>query len=161
MSGHAFDDPRITAMGLFAETFAGLSARLSDQLAEHDLSGVEFEVLIRLARTPDQALRMTDLASQTMITTSGITRVIDRLERDGLVQRTACPTDRRGSFARLTRAGVDRLDAVVPGHLALIDQWFTGQLTPDQLAGVLSALRVVRDLVRPEATAGIAATDRG
>src|SRR5688500_14417394 len=73
-------DPRITAIGLLFETVGGLDAKLSSQLAEHDLAPAEFEVLIRIARTPGQALRMTDLAAQTLLTTSGITRVVDRLE---------------------------------------------------------------------------------
>jgi DNA-binding MarR family transcriptional regulator len=106
---HPFDDPRITAMGLFTEAFTGLTARVSEQLANHGVSIVEFEVLIRLARSPRGQLRMTDLAAQTQLTTSGITRVVDRLERTGLVCRQACPTDRRSSFAVITDAGRARM----------------------------------------------------
>jgi DNA-binding MarR family transcriptional regulator len=149
-----FDDPRITAVGLFAEAFAGVTARLAAQLAEHGLSGVEFEVLLRLVRSPDSNLRMTDLAAQTSLSTSGVTRVVDRLERDGLVRRRSCETDRRISYAVITESGVARLRAVVPGHLELVERWFTGLLTNRQLNAVLRALRTVRDAVRPEATAG-------
>jgi MarR family 2-MHQ and catechol resistance regulon transcriptional repressor len=149
-----FDDLRITAMGLFTEAFTGLTARISEQLAGHGVSIVEFEVLIRLARSPQRQLRMTDLAAQTQLTTSGITRVVDRLERTGLVCRQACPTDRRSSFAVLTDAGRSRVEEVLPGHLELIEHWFTGRLTHDQLEQMLDALRVVRDAVRPEATLG-------
>jgi len=152
-----FDDPRITAMGLLAEAFLGLSARLSAQVEEHGLSNVEFEVLLRLARSPENRLRMTDLAAQTQLTTSGMTRVIDRLERDGLVERTACSTDRRSSYAVVTRTGLARLDQVMPGHLEMIERWFTGQLTCDQLNHVLAGLRTVRDAVRPGAASGAAA----
>jgi len=147
-------DPRITAVGLLIETVGGLSARLATQYAEHDLSSAEFEVLLRLARTPGQKLRMSDLAAQTQLTTSGITRVVDRLERDRLVERRACPTDRRGSFAAITKAGLARLDAVLPGHLDLVEKWFTSQLSPAELDALLRSLRTVRDAVRPEATAG-------
>lgn len=156
MEQHAYDDPRITAVGLFAEAFGGLACRLAQQLAEHDLGNVEFEVVLRLARSPQHRLRMSDLAAQTQLTTSGITRVVDRLERDGLVERSACPTDRRSSYAVVTEAGLRRLDAVLPGHLQVIDQWFTGQLAPDQLDHLLDSLRVLRDALRPEATAGTA-----
>jgi MarR family transcriptional regulator, 2-MHQ and catechol-resistance regulon repressor len=149
-----YDDPRITAMGLLAEAVAGLNARFSAQYAEHDLTQAEFEALLRLGRTPGGALRMSDLAAQTQLTTSGITRVVDRLERDGLVERRACPTDRRGLFAHISRAGVARLDAVLPGHLALIEQWLTGVLSTEQLEALLAGLRIIRDHVRPEATAG-------
>jgi DNA-binding MarR family transcriptional regulator len=146
-------DQRITAMGLLAEAYTGLAARLSAQTAQHDLAPVEFEVLLRLARSPNGRLRMTDLSAQTGITTSGITRVIDRLDRHGLVCREACPTDRRSSYAVITAKGRARLDAVLPGHLELIDEWFTGRLAPDHLTAVLAGLRVVRDAVRPGAVA--------
>jgi DNA-binding MarR family transcriptional regulator len=149
-----YDDPRITAMGLLVEAVNGLNAKFTAQYSEHDLTQAEFEALLRLGRTPGGALRMSDLAAQTQLTTSGITRVVDRLERNGLVERRACPTDRRGLFAHITRSGLARLDAVLPGHVALIDQWFTGPLTPKQLDAVLAGLRIVRDGVRPEATAG-------
>jgi len=118
------------------------------------LGQVDFEVLMRLARSRGGELRMTDLAAQTGLSTSGVTRVVDRLERDGLAERRACPTDRRGAFTVITEAGLARLSAVLPEHLALIERWFTGLLAPDQLAQVLGALRVIRDAVRPEATAG-------
>jgi DNA-binding MarR family transcriptional regulator len=149
-----FDDPRITAFGLFAEAFTGLNARFAVQLAEHGLSGVEFEVLIRLSRSPGQQLRMTDLAAQTSLSTSGVTRVVDRMERDGLVSRSACPTDRRSWYAVITKSGLGRLEETLPGHLELIEEWFTGRLHGRQLEDVLAGLRVVRDAVRPEATAG-------
>ena len=148
------NDPRITAMGLFVEAFTGLNARLSAQLAEHKLGMVDFEVLVRLARSKGCELRMTDLAAQTGLSTSGVTRVVDRLERDGLAQRRACPTDRRGAFTVITDDGQAKLVEVLPGHLDLIEQWFTGRLDPERLDQVLDGLRTVRDAVRPEATVG-------
>lgn len=150
-------DDRITAIGLFSEAFAGLNGKFAAQIGEHGLSLVEFEVLIRLARSPERQLRMTDLSAQTSLTTSGVTRVIDRMERDGLVCRSACPDDRRSLYAVITPSGQARLAAVLPGHIALIDRWFTGLLDPDQLHGMLSGLRAIRDAVRPEATAGATA----
>jgi MarR family transcriptional regulator, 2-MHQ and catechol-resistance regulon repressor len=148
------DDPRFTAVGLFAEAYTGLTARFAAQFEEHRLSAVEFEVLMRLARSPGHRLRMTDLAGQTSLSTSGVTRVVDRMDRDGLVCREACPSDRRSSFAVITPAGRQRLDEVLPGHLALVQQWFIGQLSSDQLSGMLESLRTIRDAVNPCATAG-------
>ncbi|WP_250000605.1 MarR family transcriptional regulator [Actinoplanes sp. M2I2] len=148
------DDPRFTAFGLFAEAFTGLTARFNTQLEEHRLSGVEFEVLMRLARSPGRRLRMTDLAGQTSLSTSGVTRVVDRMERDGLVRREACPSDRRSSFAVITDAGRQRLDEVLPGHLELLQQWFIGQLSQPELDGMLESMRKIRDAVNPCATAG-------
>lgn len=147
-------DPRITAIGLFEEAAGGLKARLASQYAEHDLTPAEFEVLVRLARSPNRELRMSDLAAQTQLTTSGITRVVDRLEADGLVARRACPTDRRGALAGVTESGLTRLDEVLPGHLDLVEKWFTSLLSPAQLEALLRYLRTIRDAVRPEATAG-------
>jgi MarR family 2-MHQ and catechol resistance regulon transcriptional repressor len=148
------DDPRFTAFGLFAEAFTGLTARFAVQFEEHRLSAVEFEVLMRLARSPGSRLRMTDLAGQTSLSTSGVTRVVDRMDRDGLVRREACPSDRRSSYAVITPAGRQRLDEVLPGHLALLQQWFIGQLTPGQLDNLLESMRAIRDAVNPCATAG-------
>jgi MarR family transcriptional regulator, 2-MHQ and catechol-resistance regulon repressor len=156
VSDISVDDQRITAVGLLSEVYSGLTSRFAAQIAEHGLAFIEFEVLIRLSRSPEGRLRMTDLSTQTSLTSSGVTRVVDRLERDGLVERTACPSDRRSSHAVITEAGRCRLDAVLPDHLDLIDRWFTGLLPPEQMATLLSGLRVIRDAVRPGATAGAA-----
>jgi MarR family transcriptional regulator, 2-MHQ and catechol-resistance regulon repressor len=154
VTDRALDDPRITAVGLFAETFIGLSARLSEQLTTHGLAPIEFEVLLRLARSPGHQLRMTDLAAQASLSTSGATRVVDRMVRDGLLSRRPCPSDRRISYAVVTDAGLTRLDEALPGHVDLIERWFTGQLSPDALRQFLEALRTVRDAIHPCATAG-------
>src|SRR3954454_22642089 len=148
------NDSRFTAVGLLAEAYTGLMNRFNAQLDEHRLSAVEFEVLLRLARSPGRRLRMTDLAGQTSLSTSGVTRVVDRMDRDGLVRREACASDRRSSYAVVTEAGVDRLEAVMPGHLELIERWFVGQRTPEQLDQLLQSLRILRDAVNPCATAG-------
>jgi MarR family 2-MHQ and catechol resistance regulon transcriptional repressor len=153
------NDPRFTAAGLFAEAYTGLVGRFAAQFDQHRLSAVEFEVLMRLARSPDNRLRMTDLAGQTSLSTSGVTRVVDRMDRDGLVRREACSSDRRSSYAVITDAGLARLDEVLPGHLALIEQWFVGQLAPAQLDQMLESLRTIRDAVNPCATAGSAESD--
>jgi MarR family 2-MHQ and catechol resistance regulon transcriptional repressor len=152
--GEHLQDERLTAVGLLYEAFAGLNSRFAAQFYAHGLSTVEFEVLARLARSPGNQLRMTDLAAQTSLSTSGVTRVVDRMERDGLINRRACPSDRRSSYAVITQAGLTRLDEILPGHLKLIEQWFTGQLEPAQLSAFLDALRTIRDAVHPCATAG-------
>ncbi|MEU8384501.1 MarR family transcriptional regulator [Streptosporangium sp. NPDC048865] len=149
-----FDDSRLTAMGLLAEVYAGISAKTQGSFAAAKLSEIDFETLIRLARSPQRRLRMSDLAAQTGLSTSGTTRVVDRLEREGLVTRQACPTDRRASYAAITEAGAERLGGVLPQHLIDIDTWFTGLLSPAELSAFLDALRTIRDAVRPCATAG-------
>ena len=151
-----FNDPRLTAMGLLAETYAGLQAKFMPALTAAGLSMTDFDVLIRLARSPGQQLRMTDLASQTALSTSGVTRVVDRLESRGLTRRESCPSDRRGAFAVLTDPGRELVGEIVHTHVRDIDRWFTGLLTPAQLDVLTEALRIVRDEVRPGATAGVA-----
>jgi MarR family 2-MHQ and catechol resistance regulon transcriptional repressor len=149
-----FTDPRFTAIGLFAEAYTGLTSRFAAQLEQHRVSPVEFEVLMRLARSPQNRLRMTDLAGQTSLSTSGVTRVVDRMDRGGLIRREACPNDRRSSYAVITETGLARLEEILPGHLELVQKWFIDQLSPARLDEMLDSLRTLRDAVNPCATAG-------
>jgi DNA-binding MarR family transcriptional regulator len=152
------DDPRLTAMGLLVETYKGLWSTLAPQLRDHGMTETEFEVLLRLRRSPGQRLRMSDLAAQTALSTSGITRVVDRLERDGLVCRETCVSDRRGFWAALSDQGRARIDGALDGHTALIEQYFTGRLSSNELDALTATLRKVRDVVRPGAVAGAVQT---
>lgn len=150
------DDDRLTAVGLIVEVHRGLTNKFAEGLARHGLSENELEILLRLGRTPNCQLRMSDLAAQTSLTTSGVTRVVDRLERAGLVERRSCESDRRGTWAVLTDSGLERVSAAVADHVQDVDRWYTGLLTDQQLAALMEALRIVRDTVRPEAVAGVA-----
>ncbi|GAA0285072.1 MarR family transcriptional regulator [Actinomadura nitritigenes] len=147
-----FADPRLTTMGLLFEAHEGLLTKLEPVFKEHGISGLDLNALTRLSRSPGRRLRMSDLATQTSLSTSGITRLVDRLARAGLVERAPCPDDRRTIFTVLTPSGADRLAAVLPDYLAVIDRWFTGLLTPEQLTAVVDGLRIIRDAARPEAT---------
>ena len=150
---NAIDDERLTTAGLFFEAHAGLTAALERRFGEEcgSLSIHSLEVLLRLARSPGQRLRMSDLAAQVAMSPSGLTRAIDRLETAGLVERASCPSDRRGSFAVLTAAGREQVDAAIPKHLEHIDEYFTGILEPEELAQLTAVLRKVRDHVNPSA----------
>jgi MarR family transcriptional regulator, 2-MHQ and catechol-resistance regulon repressor len=150
-----FGDPRLTAMGLLAETYTGIQDKIMPAIAASSLSMTDFDVLLRLARSAGGRLRMTDLATQTALSTSGITRVVDRLDKRGLATRESCPSDRRGSFAVLTGDGRELLTGVVAEHVRDIDRWFTGLLTGGQLDEFLGMLRILRGEVRPGATAGV------
>ncbi len=148
------DDPRLTAAGLLFEVATGLTGLLGPQIAEAGVSMSEFEVLLRLSRSDATRLRMSDLATQANLSSSGLTRLVDRLEGRDLVTRQACPSDGRGSFAVLTSAGLELLLSLMPGHVELIDRWYTSALSPAQLEQITSALRAVRAVVRPGAEAG-------
>ncbi|TDC46511.1 MarR family transcriptional regulator [Actinomadura sp. KC345] len=96
---------------------AQISRRLqADLLAGHDLALAPYEVLMHLGEAPGGRLRMNDLADRVLLSRSGLTRLVDRLERDGLVDRQTCPSDARGLYAVLTAAGRARLDEAAPTY---------------------------------------------
>ncbi len=105
-------------------------------------------VLIRLARSPGQRLRMSELAHDMTMSTSGLTRLIDRVEAAGHVRREACPSDRRGLLAVLTDEGRKVIAEVAPHHVADLDRYLAGALTDDELDQLTALLRQVRDHVR-------------
>lgn len=150
MTAATSGDPRLMAMGLLIEVHGGLTAKMEGVFAAHGLSGNEFDTLIRLDRASGAELRMSDLAAQSGLSTSGMTRIVDRLEGEGLVCRNACPGDRRSSLAVLTEPGRQRLEALLPELLEAIERCFTGALAPGQLDGLLASLRLVRAVVRSD-----------
>jgi DNA-binding MarR family transcriptional regulator len=93
---------------------------------------------------------MSDLAAQSTLTASGLTRAVDRLESAGLVRREACPSDRRGAFAVLTEAGQERISAAVPVHVAGLHEVF-GIFSPAEVEQLTALLHRLRDHVNPEA----------
>ena len=111
----------------------------ADLVAEHDLPLPSYDVLLQLAESPGRRLRMTELADRVLLSRSGLTRLVDRLEREGLVERAACPNDARGTHAVLTDAGLDRLRGAAPTHLRGVAEHVTGRLTADEV-GQLRAL---------------------
>lgn len=148
------DDDRLTLVGLFAESYKGLTGTLERRLERHSgLSLQWFELLLRLARSPGHRLRMTDLAAQTGLTPSGLTRAVDRLSEAGLVERVACAQDRRVAYAALTPPGLDRILAAVRPHLDDIDDLFGEALTPGEQDQLAALLRKLRNHVNPDATA--------
>jgi DNA-binding MarR family transcriptional regulator len=150
------DDERLTLVGLFFESHHGLEREIGRRLAEETgLSPQWFEVLLRLARSPEQRLRMSDLAAQVTLTASGLTRVVDRLEDAGYVRRESCPTDRRGSFAALTDEGLAMVQLAIPSHVEQIDAIFGSVLDQQERSELERLLRLVRDALYPEGTTGI------
>ncbi|WP_030684481.1 MarR family winged helix-turn-helix transcriptional regulator [Streptomyces sp. NRRL B-1347] len=161
MDPDVFDDPRLTASGLLFEAQEGLAAKLAPTLEKAGLSPLDFGALTRLSRTPGGRLRMTDLAAQLSLSTSGVTRAVDRLQRGGLVRRESSPDDRRSTYAVLTPEGAERLRGVLGDHLDGIERWFTGLFTPEQLDDLLAHLRTIRDAVHPDAAKNTAPPPAG
>lgn len=118
--------------------------RLDAELREeHGVSLSSYDVLLRLARAPENCLRMTELAERVMLSPSGLTRVVDRLVDKGLVRRERFDGDARVMLARLTDQGRRVLRGAAKTHLRGIRQHFTGHLSQAQLRGVASALETI------------------
>jgi len=123
---------------------ACLVKRLDAQLeAEHGLALTSFEVLIRLSDADGGKLRMHDIAASVMLSRSGLTRLVDRLERDGLVDRCSCENDARGAYAVITDAGRTRCTAARATHRAGVRELFLSLYEPDELEQLGSLLERV------------------
>lgn len=108
-------------------------ARLGLPLGEHHL-------LVQLARGPDMGLRPTDLAKRSLLTKSGLTRAIERLVADGLVERRVCPSDGRSHFVALTAKGHRVVVRAAPGHVRSIASHFADLLSPSERQTLTSAM---------------------
>jgi DNA-binding MarR family transcriptional regulator len=100
----------------------------------------EHFLLEQIARGPETGIRPTELASRSLLTKSGVTRAIDRLEKDGLVERRSCPSDGRGQHILLTTRGRHLLRRAAPDHIRAIAKHFAEPLTGAQLEVLTEAL---------------------
>jgi DNA-binding MarR family transcriptional regulator len=114
---------------------ACLAKRLDAALEqEHSLPLSSYEVLDRLEDASGGRMRMCDLAEQAQLSRSGLTRLVDRLEREQLLERCSCEQDARGSFACLTESGRERLLQARVTHLAVVREQFFSRFSEDELA---------------------------
>jgi DNA-binding MarR family transcriptional regulator len=138
-------DERITLMGLLLETHAKLTRVLSAALEE--ACGIPltwFDVLIRLGRSPDRRLTMSQLAAQVSLTTGGVTRLVDRIAEVGYVERQSCPSDRRSVYVALTAAGTEKLQEATAAHLEDLERHLLEPLDAEERAALAGALRKLR-----------------
>jgi DNA-binding MarR family transcriptional regulator len=113
---------------------AALAKALDAQLeAAHGLQLSSYEVLMYLADAEHERMRMCDLASSILLSRSGLTRLVDRLAREGLIERVACHDDARGQFAKLTPAGREKLDAARVTHLDGVRALFLERFSAEEL----------------------------
>jgi DNA-binding MarR family transcriptional regulator len=125
----------------FVRGHATLLRELNTQLVhEHGLTINDYEVLLRLAHAPERAMRRIDLAESVLLTPSGITRLLDGLERCGLVERAACSTDRRVTYAVLTDAGLEKLEEARDSHLADVQRLFAARFSETELETLAALL---------------------
>ena len=136
----------LTAWRTFLRAHATVVRRLEAELmAEHDLPLASYDVLVQLSEATDRRLRMTELADRVLLSRSGLTRLADRLEREGLIERKACPSDARGTLAVLTPAGLARLRAAWPTHRRGVAEHVTGRLSPAELVQLSELLDKLLD----------------
>lgn len=126
-----FMDERITSFGRFVEANRRVMRSVEASLqARHGMTIVEFEALIRLARSDDGHMSMSELAEQMVLTSGGATRLVDRLVTDGLVERVGCPDDRRVLWAKISDRGRDHLLEAMETHLEDLDSHYFASMTP-------------------------------
>jgi DNA-binding MarR family transcriptional regulator len=124
-----FSDLELDAWRGFLRTHATLVRELDEELTErHGLPLSSYDVLIQLDETPEGRLRMSQLADAVLLSRSGLTRLVTRLERQGLLERADCPNDARGAFAAITDKGRERLAEARTTHRAGVRERFLDRL---------------------------------
>jgi DNA-binding MarR family transcriptional regulator len=127
-------DAELAAWKGFVRVYRAMSRALDAELeASHGLSLSSFEVLKALRCSPEGRLRMADLAEHALLSRSGMTRLVDRLERQGLLSRCQCSDDARGCFAVLSPSGAELVDRARPAHLEAVRSGFLSHVSADEL----------------------------
>ena len=154
----SLDPDRMAAWRGFMEAHAHVLGRLAREIQdEQSLPLTWYDVLVQLSEAEGRRLRMQELADRVLLSQSGLTRLVDRLEAEGFVERVRCSEDGRGFFAQLTRDGLETLRRTYPTHLRGVREWFTDLLTDEEAAIVARALTRIAVNARPPA--GSAGTD--
>jgi DNA-binding MarR family transcriptional regulator len=126
--------PEITAWIGLLRAHATTTRRFNAELvAEHGLTLNDYEVLLHLSRADEKRLRRVDLAERVLLTPSGITRLLEGLERAGFVERASCASDARVTYAQLTDAGEQKLREAAETHVAGIREFFRGRFSKEEL----------------------------
>jgi DNA-binding MarR family transcriptional regulator len=135
---------QLAAWKAFLKAHTVITRALERQLIEtHHLPLAEYDVLVQLSAADGGALRMSQLADRVLLSRSGLTRLVERLERSGLVERIDCSSDARGSFAVLTELGRRRRLEAAPAHLESVRSLFADPLTDEQVEGLRQALELL------------------
>ena len=122
------------AWGGFLNAFAHINRIVEDDLQSHtQVTHVEFEILLRLSWAENQKMRIQDLAAQSLLTRSGTSRAIARLEKAGLVMREEASEDRRGSYTVLTREGMKRFQNAINPHVTFVKEHFLNLFSDAEL----------------------------
>jgi DNA-binding MarR family transcriptional regulator len=145
----SMDGVEVQAFIHFVRAHASVVRGLDRELvADHGLTINDYEVLLRLSRAPDRMMRRVDLAQQVLLTPSGITRLLDGLQRSGYVEKAACDSDARVVYAKLTDTGHEKLAAATDDHVASIRQLFGARFSDEDLRTLCDFL----ERLQPEAS---------
>ena len=129
--------PEIQTWVALLRAHASSTRRFNAELvAEHGLTLNDYEVLLHLSRADGKRLRRVDLAASVLLTPSGITRLLEGLERGGYVERASCDSDARVTYAQLTDDGEAKLRAAAHAHVAGIREFFRDRFSKDELAAL-------------------------
>jgi DNA-binding MarR family transcriptional regulator len=135
------DGAALEAWRSYLQSHASILRELDAELiAEHAMTTRDYEVLLYLAQATDRKLPMSALAESTMLTRSGITRLVDGLVDDGLIERVSCRSDARVSYARLTDDGYRKLRSAGSTHVASIHRMFLEHFTPEEIEQLATLL---------------------
>lgn len=135
------DPDRLAVWRGFLEAHSRVVSQLEHELrTAQDLDLTWYDVLVQLSEAPGSRLRMLELAEAVLLSKSGVSRLVDRMEEAGYVTREVCPEDGRGTLACLTEEGRAALRRCAPTHLAGIREHFTSHLTDEEAAAMRSAL---------------------
>jgi len=133
--------PKLEAWIAYLRSHAAITRELSAQLQrEHGLTLNDYEVLLYLSWAEGGMLRRVDLAERVLLTPSGITRLLEGLERAGFVCKETCSSDARVSYAKLTEAGADKLRVAGSTHLRGIEELFLSRYSGSELASLAELL---------------------
>ena len=139
-------DGRDEAWPLFLRTYAVLLERLEDELqSERDLPLTWFDVLAQLEGAEDGRLRMNELADSVLLSKSGVTRLVDRMERAGLIERASCESDRRVVYAAITPSGRKAFAKAAPVAVRGVDEYFTSPISGTEKKVLMNALNKILD----------------
>jgi DNA-binding MarR family transcriptional regulator len=124
----------MTAWGNFLRAHSAVTRALNADLVQtHGLTINDFEVLLHLARAEERALRRVDLADRLLLTASGITRLLEGLERAGYVAKRPCKSDARVTYAVLTDEGLEKLRDAAETHFGGVGEVFEARYTEEEL----------------------------
>lgn len=151
VNDHLMQPPWGEAWRAFLEAHRRVVVRIEEELERQ--VGIPlpwFDVMSTLAQTAEGRCRMQDLAQTVLISKSGLTRLVDRMERAGLVERQACEDDRRGTFATLTESGLALYERCAPVYVGAVTEHFADLLDEEQALVLADVMSTIAQKAQPD-----------